>query len=276
MHQTLNITGTFILFSMLVFMPSTSFAKGEIIFTAPPRGPVAKETKMYKPVADYLSRVINKKIIYKFPGNWLTYQNDMQKGKYDIVFDGPHFVAWRIKRDKHEPLVKLPGKLAFAVFSSKKNEKVDKITDLQGRTVCALAPPFLGTLTLYSLFKNPARQPLVLEVKSFPATFKGVTSGKCQAGVLRDILFKRFNKKKKQAKMIYHSKGIPNQAITAGARISKKDKEKITNALLSDKGNQILKGINARFNKKNKPWLPTSIKEYKGLHILLKDVWGFD
>jgi len=276
MHQHLNTTGTIILFFLLVFLPSASFAKGEIIFTAPPRGPIAKETKMYKPVADYLSRVINKKIIYKFPGNWLTYQNDMQKGKYDLVFDGPHFVSWRIKRNNHAPLIKLPGKLAFSVFVSKKNEKVKNITSLRGRTVCALAPPFLGTLTLYSMFTNPTRQPLVVEVKSFPATFKGVTSGKCQAGVLRDILFKRFNKKKKPAREIYHSKGVPNQAITAGARISEKDKKIITDALLSDKGSKILGGINARFNKKNKPWLRASTKEYKGLHILLKDVWGFD
>jgi len=228
MHQHPKITGTVILFLTLVFMPPTSFAAGELIFTAPPRGPVAKEIKMYKPVADYLSRILNKKIIYKFPGNWLSYQNNMQKGRYDLVFDGPHFVSWRIKRNEHEPLIKLPGKLAFAVFASEQNKKVNNITNLQGRTVCALAPPFLGTLTLYSLFKNPSRQPLVVEVKSFPSTFKGVTSGKCQAGVLRDILFKRFNKKKKQARMIYHSKGIPNQAITAGARISKEDKKKIT------------------------------------------------
>ena len=76
-------------------------AANEYIFSAPPRGSAEKETKVYKPIAAYLSKMLGKKIVYQHPGNWLSYQQNMQLGRYDLVFDGPHFVSWRILKTNH-------------------------------------------------------------------------------------------------------------------------------------------------------------------------------
>lgn len=273
------IRATFV--KLIVLLGATAFytqlaqAQG-FVFSAPPRGPVAKESAVYKPIADYLSAVLKKKVIYEHPGNWLTYQKEMQQGRYDLVFDGPHFVSWRMAAVQHEPLVKLPGKLAFTVITRKDNTSIQKVEQLRGRTVCGLAPPNLATLTLYSLFPNPARQPIVKEVKSFPEAYKQTMKGKCTAAVMRDKMFFKLDKKNPRGRIIIHTKGIANQAFSAGPRFSAEDKQRIVGALLDPGAKQKMKAFHARFNKKGKPLQRATREEYHAHAKLLKDVWGFD
>ena len=250
-------------------------AANEYIFSAPPRGSAEKETKVYKPIAAYLSKMLGKKIVYQHPGNWLSYQQNMQLGRYDLVFDGPHFVSWRILKTNHVPLVKLPGKLAFNIMVAKDNKKIKNYKDLTGRTVCGLAPPNLATLTLYSLFTNPVRQPLVVEVKSFPKGYAKAAKGTCVGAVMRDKMFNKLNKKKKAGRVIFNSKGVTNQAFSAGPRFSVKQKEKLVTTLLSKGAVEQMQAFHKRFNKKGKPLLPAKKQDFQGLALLLKDVWGF-
>ena len=82
---------------------------GEFVFSSPPRGSAAEETAYFQPIAEYLTRVTGKKFVYKYSDNWLSYQSEMQKDLYDIVFDKPHFVSWRSTKLRHVPMVKLPS-----------------------------------------------------------------------------------------------------------------------------------------------------------------------
>lgn len=263
---------------MALFAGSVSAYGSQYTFSAPPRGAADKEAQVYKPIAEYLSRVTGKTIVYKHPGDWLTYQNDMRTGAYDIVFDGPHFVSWRMARVQHEPLVSLPGKLAFVVVTGKDNQRLQSIEDLAGRAVCGLAPPNLATLSLYSLFPNPVRQPVVTEVKSFKHGYQAAMAGKkCSAAVMRDKAFAKLDKEGKKGRVIFKTGGIANQAFSAGPRFSAQDKEKIVQALLEPKaGSNELKAFFARFNKKNKPMMRATAEQYQAHAVLLKDVWGFD
>lgn len=106
-----NKKNTSLLLILLLSPFSGSFAASgkTYLFSAPPRGSETKEREVYEPIASYLSQVTGKNIVYKHPDNWLNYQNLMQQGKYDLVFDGPHFIGWRMEKPGHQPLVKLPG-----------------------------------------------------------------------------------------------------------------------------------------------------------------------
>lgn len=264
-------------FTWLMPLSQAQAAPGEYIFSAPPRGPAAKEREVYEPIARYLSRATGKKIVYRHPDNWLNYQNQMQKGQYDLVFDGPHFIGWRMSKVKHQPLAKLPGQLSFVVIARKDNNSILSINDLAGRTVCGLAPPNLATLTMYNQFPNPLRQPQVIEVKGFPVAFKGVISKRCDAAVMRDKMFFKLNAKSKaKPKVIWSSSGISNQGFSAGSRFSTADKQQITDALLAPEARKPLDKFFNRFSKKNKKMIPAAAGEYAGLGSLLRDVWGFE
>jgi len=249
----------------------------EYVFSAPPRGNPEKEAQVYRPIATYLSRVTGKKIVYKHPDNWLSYQDNMQKGRYDLVFDGPHFIGWRMSKAQHRPLAKLPGNLSFVVFVSKENKQVKRMGDLAGRTLCGLAPPNLATLTMYNQFPNPSRQPLVVKVSSFPAGYDQVSKGKCTAGVMRDKMFVKLQKKNgNQARVIWNSRGTANQGFSAGPRFSVGDKKRIADGLLSQDAAPHLNNFYDRFSKKNKNLQQATVSEYAGLGDLLRDVWGFE
>ncbi len=253
-----------------------AYAAEEFVFSAPPRGTPSAEGKVYGPVAEYLSRATGKHITYRHPGNWLSYQNDMQRGVYDLVFDGPHFLAWRMARTGHEPLVKLPGKLAFVAAIRNDNDNIKQLSDLGGRTVCGLAPPNLATLTLYAQFDNPVRQPLIVETKSFKVAYREMLKGKlCAAVVMRDTMFFKLNKKEHAAKVIWHSGGVANQGFSAGPRFTSEDKAKMTEALLKPEARTRLVDFLARFNKR-KALERATRGDYEGLAALLKDVYGFD
>ena len=61
-----------------------------LVFSAPPRGSYAEEAAIYEPIVQLLSKVIGRKVDYKYSDNWLSYSKEMTEGGYDIVFDGSH------------------------------------------------------------------------------------------------------------------------------------------------------------------------------------------
>src|SRR5688500_13214269 len=80
---------------------------GALVFTSPPRETPEEGERSYKPLVEYLSKAIGKPVVYKHPGTWGVYRTEMLAGKYDIVFDGPHFVDYRIQKLGHSAVAKL-------------------------------------------------------------------------------------------------------------------------------------------------------------------------
>jgi len=248
--------------------------KADLIFTSPPRESRAKGIEVYQPITDYLSKVTGQKVVYQYPDNWLTYQRDMRKNVYDIVFDGPAFIGWREAKLHHVPLVKVPGKLAFVVIVKPDQTRVQQLKDLAGHMICAFPPPNLATLTVLYEFDNPVRQPLIVPIQSIAGAYQGVASGKCVAGILQTKVYEKLSAEHGPMKILFTSKPMSNQAFTAGPRISPDMQEKIARALLSEDGKAATQKLRAEFKAKN--FEPATKEEYAGLGKLLRDVWGFE
>ncbi len=248
----------------------------DFTFAVPPRESTAKAQEVYGPIADYLSKVTGAKFTLRYTDNWLTYQSDMLKDAYDIVFDGPSFIGWRMAKLNHVPVAKLQGNLAFVVIARSDNAKVKDLKDLAGRTVCGFAPPNLATLTMYVQFDNPARQPRVREVKNFREAFEGVLSRACDGAVLQTGLYDKFNEgvAKDQTAVLYKSKPVPNQGFSIGPRIPPDMRDKIAKALLAPEGQAAAQLLRKEFG--GKELIAATPQEYEGLGRLLKDVWGFN
>ncbi|MHB8535036.1 MAG: phosphate/phosphite/phosphonate ABC transporter substrate-binding protein [Sulfuricaulis sp.] len=256
----------------LVLAAPPAFAA--LVLTSPPRESRAKGIEVYQPIADFLSKVTGQKIIYQYPDNWLLYQQDMRKGKYDIIFDGPAFVGWRIDKLGHTPLVKLPGKMVFMVVVKKDQNKIQSLKELEGHTICAFPPPNLATLTVLFEFDNPVRQPLIMEIHNFQGAYKGVLGGKCSAAIFPKKKFEQLSGELGGTKVIFTSKPISNQAFTASPRVSPELQDKIAKALLSPEGEVATQKLRGEFNVKD--FVPATKDEYMGLGKFLRDTWGFE
>lgn len=246
-----------------------------LVFSAPPRETEEDGIRTYQPIAEYLSRIIGKTIVYKHPSDWLSYQTGMQRGSYDLVFDGPHFNSWRISRLQHNALVKIAGEHAFAVVVRKDNGSITNIKQLAGQTVCGMDPPSLGTLTVLNQFDNPTRQPLIINSMGWAKAYEGlVLDRKCNAAILPLESLKKFHDSENFVRVVYQSKALPNQAFSAGPRISRADQALIAAALISPEANHALSRLLAAYGD-GQGLAYTSKEEYAGLDVYLKDSWGY-
>jgi len=263
----------------LITLPTTKALAEEVltqetlIFTAPPRESVQKGNYTYEPIASYLSKVLGKNIEYQHPGNWLTYSADMRKDKFDIVFDGPHFVSWRISKINHTPIVKIPGGFIFKFVAYRDNKKILTLNDLVGKRVCGHAPPNQGTLRLFNQFRNPMRLPILVPKKGWRNIYSAMMSGKCDAAILPEKIYKKVDPEKKNSKVLFSSDPVSGQAITVSKKFTPRDVITIRNALLSEQGRQATENLRKRFASPK--LVPANKQEYEGVSSLLVDSYGF-
>jgi len=259
------------LFTLLIVCTNAS---ADLIFSAPPREPVERGQKVYGTIADKLSEILHKKIVYEHPANWTEYTRNMRANKYDIIFDGPHFVAWRMKHLHHTPVVKLPGTLGFVIIAKDTDYKANSLTDLIGKSLCGIASPNLGTMVAYSIFNNPVIQPEIHVVKGGPReVLKSFLKGECHYAVLFDKFFKNVPpEKRKHTKIIATSDQLPNQTISVSTKFSEEDIKKISDYLTSSAGSNTGKELLNFYSKKNPKFVVAHSADYDGLENLLEGV----
>lgn len=245
-----------------------------LVFSAPPRETEQAGKSKYEPIADYLSRELGRPVVYKHPGTWGVYRTEMLKGKYDILFDGPHFNAYRAEKLRHNILAKIPIKHQFVVITSRSNKIIKKVTDLAGRSVCAHAPPNLGTLTLLNNFDNPMRQPVILNTKGWKNIYKGVVQRRCIGGILPLANLNKYDANQNNIRIVHRDRALPNQAFSAGPRLSSSDQTRIMRALTSDRASSPTANLRSAYRVGDR-FVPASNREYRGVAVYLKNEWGY-
>jgi ABC-type phosphate/phosphonate transport system substrate-binding protein len=243
-----------------------------LVFTAPPRETPEAGIEIYQPVADYLSQAIGKKVRYKHPGTWGVYRTEMLKGSYDIIFDGPHFNSYRLDKLSHNILVKIPERHEFTVIV-RKDKPFQAVSQMAGRTFCTHAPPNLGTLVLLSQFDNPSRQPVIINSKGWENIYNGVISGKCVGGVLPMANLKKYDRSN-QTRVVFKTAAMPNQAFSAGPRVSLEDQMKLAQALASPDAAAATEKLRSAY-KVGDGFALASNQEYHGLAEYLRNEWGY-
>jgi len=254
-------------------------AAAELVLSAPPRETREAGQAMYGPLADHLTKVLGEQVVYRYPTQWLRYAKEMREGKYDIVFDGPHFMAWRIAHLEHTPLVRLPGTLQFYLVVKADDDKNKSLNDLSGKKICGLAPPNLGTLIVYSHYLNPARQPVIHEVQGgFKKIFTAFKAGECQAAIFRTTFYDKKLSESERAitRIIFKSRALPNQGITVGPRVKPEMRQIIATSLTAGDGVAASAKIVTRFGGQAKSFITATPAEFKDINLFLEgNVWGW-
>jgi len=218
----------------------------EFLLSAPPREPESVSEKVYGPIADFLSEAVGKRVVYEHPDNPLLYWENLQRNKYDIVFDESHFISWLILNHQHLPLVKVSGALIFVYYIKDEATDIQEISDLAGRPVCGQSPPNLGTLALYEEFDNPLRIPYLVPIEGWERIHEGVSTDECQAGIAPLQLYERLNDGGMHP--LYMTRPVPNQTFAASRRLTPELKSRITAALLSEEGHGATAALRELYN----------------------------
>ena len=243
----------------------------DLVLTAPPRETPQAGHDVYEPLARYLTKVLGEKVVYEHPIDWKRYETKMKNDEYDIIFDGPHFAAWRIDALLAQPLIKLPGSLRFVLVVKNSNKEINQLHDLIGKTICTLPAPNLGALTLFAMFPHPARQPEYRLVKGgFKEVAESFEAGKCDAAILRSSFYYKKTEPLflDTTKVIKRSKKLTNQGITVSRRINAKERKKLLDTLVHGEGKTALKPILERFYSKANAFIPADKRDYQNQNLL--------
>ncbi len=247
----------------------------EYTLGAAPRESIEDGNRMYGPIAEYLSQVTGKKIVYRHSGAWTTYQGTMQKGGYDLVFDDAHFNGWRVTKIQHNMLVKVSGVSSYVTLIKKDNTRTHDIKQLAGYTICAPSPPHLGTLTLLEQFTNPARQPVIVDTEGGKNIYDSLMSGKCAAAILPMAVLEQLDKNSVNTRILHRAQPFPDSAFSAGPRLTTADQAKIIQALLAPAAAGPTQALRQKYAG-GAAFVPTTNGEYAGLGEFLRNEWGYD
>lgn len=260
-----------LLLIILCFFVSPAFAN--YVLTSPPRETPEKGQEIYKPIADYLSKVTGQNIVYQHPGSWKNYSSDMRDNKYDIVFDGPHFAAWRMRYLEHKPLVRLRGDLKFHVVIWADRKDISSIYDIAKLKACGIAPPNLSTLSFLSTYRYDSEQPELVKIRGgMKKVYQAFKDGKCDAAVIRESFYNKKINLQEQAriKIIYTIGPLPNQALTVSSRVDEEMAQTIQNSLSKPEGVSSAKKLLTRFSKQNPTFKTANFFNYLGTEWYLK------
>lgn len=262
-----------IFFCILFSLP----AAADLILTSPPRESAARGEELYGPLAQLLTVQLGQPVVYEHARDWIEYSTRMKQDKYDIVFDGPHFAAWRMKHLGHTPVAKLPGELSFVVVSRKEDRTQNRMRDLISAPLCAQASPNLGTMAVLAQFTNPLIQPDLYEVSNINEVYELFKSGKCKAAVFQDKFLNKLPiEEKTKLKIMFNSSRYPDQTITVSKRVTDRQRAVLTELLTRPSGIAATQELLKQYTKQAKRFDPVRPQEFAGLETLLEGVlWGW-
>lgn len=247
-------------------------ARADYILSSPARVARDQETAIYRPVAELLARVTGEKIVYRHPGSYLLYQQAMRRDRYDIVFDGPAFIDWRVQRLGHRVVARLDGELTFVVLTRHDDARLRSLAPLVGRNVCSFPPPHLTALTLLSEYEG-ARIPRLQLGESFAEIYDGIVSRRCEAGVLPLGQYQKLDSARRALRPVFISAALPNQAFTVSRRLAK-HADAIGAALADPANAAALRPLLEAF--KAGAVVRAGPEDYRGLARMIKGEWGYD
>lgn len=242
----LSAVGVIVLMAPLAAGAQRDEASEPFLLSAPPREPREVAERVYGPIAELLSEATGQEFVYEYPDNPLSYWQDLQQDKYDVVFDESHFTSWMILNHQHLPLVKVSGALIYVYYIDNSNEELNTLEDLAGGTVCGQSPPNQGTLALLEQFDNPFRIPHLVPFEGWERIYEAVSQRECTAGIAPLQLFDQLNDDEMHP--LYMTRPVPNQTFAAGRRLSPQLKSRITAALLSEAGHQASSALRDLYN----------------------------
>ena len=227
--------------------------------------------QVFQPLADYLGAVAGRPCRIQTLPNFLAYWDMVRRGNYDFALDAAHFTDYRVQKMGFTVLAKIPDGVSYSLIVSDDQLVFDPL-ELAGKRVATLGPPSIGAARLNTMYPNPVRQPVSIEVNSSEAGIELLRARKVDAAIL-PTPFVSQQMGQGGIAVVLTTEPIPHIALSAAARVPKSIQASIRTALIqaerSDAGKTMLKHIGfERFD-------PATPEIYANQRNMLSGYWGY-
>jgi ABC-type phosphate/phosphonate transport system substrate-binding protein len=245
-----------------------------LVLAAPPRGSAEEDVALFRPLADYLGKVLGRRVVYRHAANWDVYREEMVKGAQDIVFDAPHFTGWRVDNLKYQVATRVNANYVYTVVVRREDDAIKDLTNLRGYTVCSHAPPHLSTLILFNEFKNSVRLPVLVTTEGYDHVFEKLLSAKCRAGVIPEEDLKSLDRDPAKTRVVYKHSALPHYAVSVSPRVSADERARIADAFVSPAGATVTLKVRQAYKIKE-GFVAADAGQYANLGRYLANEWGY-
>ena len=228
----------------------------------------AKQTEShYAPLARYLTDKTGHTIALMAAPNFLSYWQEMRKGRYDLVMDAAHLTDFRAQNMNYRVLAKVLDVVSFTLVTGE-DTLVFEPGELVGKRVASLAAPSRGALTLDSFFDNPMRRPIMVEVTDTRDAIDRVLDNQAQGAIIPTPLVGA----NPQLNVVFTQEQWPHMGFSASPQVPEEVAVAVQAALIgaiySDEGQAVLQQINFPGFEK------ADAQTYAGYSDILKGFWG--
>ncbi len=256
------------LIAMLLCAVSVASTAAELHLGIQPILPAAQMRAAYQPLADYLGAATGSRVVIDPASNFLTYWENMRRGKYDLVLDAAHFTDFRIKRLGYTVLAKLPDTVSYALVTGEDVLLFDA-QEMIGKTLATVPSPSLGGVRLSQLYPNPLRQPVIVETSNFEDALEKVRQGKAVGALVPTRLVSG----RVDLNTVLTTEPVPHMGMSAAKDVAPALRTALRQALLSARdtpaGQRMLQAVRLE------GFEPATAATYNGYAKLLDGVWGY-
>lgn len=248
-------------------------ADQELVLAVQPILSEAKTRQAFLPLAQYISKVTGKKINIVTVPNFMSYWSKMVGGQKNILYlDAAHFTAYRVRKQGYEVLAKIPDSVSYSLVVRDADMVFDP-SELTAKRIATLGSPSIGATRLDSMFPNPSRQPIIVEVENSQQGISMLLDNKVFAAIIPTPIVSQAMVNGVAISVVTTTEPIPHIALSASPDIDKAIVEKIRRAIISAQkkpdGKAMLKKIGfVKFN-------PANAAIYAGQDNILKAYWGY-
>jgi len=248
-------------------------AEQELLLAIQPVLSEGKTRQAFQPLAQYISKVTGKRISVTTVPNFMSYWSKIVAGQKNIIYlDAAHFTAYRARKQGYKVLAKIPDTVSYSLIV-RDADMVFEPSELTAKRIATLGSPSIGAARLGSMFPNPSRQPIIVEVADSQKAISMLLDKKVHAAIIPTPIVSQAMTNGVPINVVTTTEPIPHIALSASPDIDKATVDKIRRAIISaqqkPEGKAMLKKIGfSRFN-------PTTATVYVGQDNILKTYWGY-
>jgi len=225
-----------------------------LVFVAQPQETLETGEKIFKPVAELLSRKTGQQWTYQHPDNQLNYVDFIVEDRAELYLGDPHFVGYQLDANKQRILAQVPDQewiLAAPQSSTGKLLGANATASFSctEAPTCALPPPDLGMLLFSNLevfANNPLRHPMLVSVTDARDVVRGILGERCYCGVTRRALLQNLPQNERAELAFRALQTTLGAAFTVSRRVSPALADQIQAALLSPEGREATRAMRER------------------------------
>ena len=222
----------------------------------------------YTPLAEYLSAKTGHTLQLHTTSNYVSFWQEMKKGRYDIILDAAHITDYRIQKMNYKVFAKFMDVVSFALVT-REDLLIFEPVQLVGKRVASLPAPSRGGLALDNFFPNPMRQPRIVEVADASKAIDMLLAKQVDGAVIPTPLLTQYP----QFNFVLSLGQWPHMAFSVSPKVPDQVATALKLALITapndPQGQQMLQHLNLPGFEE------ADAKRYAGYADFLKDYWGY-